>query len=72
MTSRLRGRDVLLPLLLFPVVMPILMAVVKAMGLVLEGDPMGQLGSWTLLLTVFDAVFLVLCPVLAPFVFEED
>jgi heme exporter protein B len=72
MTSRLRGRDVLLPLLLFPVVTPVLMAVVKAFGLVLQGDPMGQLRSWTLLLAVFDVVYLALCPVLAPFVFEED
>jgi heme exporter protein B len=72
MTSRLRSKDVLLPLLLFPLVVPVLMAIVKALGLVIAGDPMGQLGAWTSLLVAFDLIFGIVCAVLAPFVFEED
>lgn len=56
-TSGGEGRDVLLPLLLFPLVVPVLLAAVKALGLVLDGDPMGQLGSWTVLLICFDVVY---------------
>jgi heme exporter protein B len=71
MTSQLRSRDVLLPLLLFPLVVPVLMASCKAMALVLTGDPMGQLRSWTLLLVCFDLIYWSLGGVLFPFVVEE-
>ena len=59
MASRLRAREVLLPLLLFPMLIPLLVAAVEATGAVLAGDAMGDAGSWMRLLVVFDVVFLV-------------
>jgi heme exporter protein B len=56
MTSQARARQTLLPLLLFPLVVPVLLASVKATSLLLLGDPMGQLPSWVVLLACFDAV----------------
>ena len=70
MTSRLRSQDVMLPVLLFPLVVPVLLGSVKAMALVLMGDPMGQLGSWILLLVGFDVIYWCLCGVLFPFAIE--
>lgn len=70
-TSRGQGRDVLLPLLLFPLVVPVLLASVKALGLVLDGDPMGQLGSWTLLLVCFDVIYWSLGGLLFTHAIEE-
>ncbi|MEE2828309.1 MAG: heme exporter protein CcmB [Myxococcota bacterium] len=64
MTSRARGRDVMLPLLLFPLVVPVLVAAVKGTALVFAGDPMEQLGSWLKLLIVFDLVYWSLCGLL--------
>lgn len=55
--SQARARDVLLPLLLFPVLVPALMAAVKATNLVLQGDPMDQLGSWLGLLAGFNLIY---------------
>ncbi len=55
--AQARARDVLLPLLLFPVLIPALVGAVKATALVLEGDPMGQLGSWIVLLAAFDVMY---------------
>lgn len=52
-----RARDVLLPLLLFPLVVPALLASVKATSLVLQGDPMNQLDSWLALLVAFDVIY---------------
>lgn len=72
MTSRLRSQDVLLPLLLFPLVVPVLMGSVKAMGLVLEGDPMAQLPSWTTLLAAFVVIYWSLCGLLFPHAIEEN
>jgi heme exporter protein B len=56
-SSHARARDILLPLLLFPLIVPALLAAVKATALVLEGDPMGQLGSWLGLLAGFNVTF---------------
>jgi heme exporter protein B len=66
-----RARDVLLPLLLFPLLVPALMAAVKAMNLVLEGDPMLQFGSWVGLLGAFVLIYWGLGVVLFPRVIEE-
>ena len=71
MTSRLRSQDVLLPLLLFPLVVPVLLAGVKAMDLVLTGDPMRQLSSWVGLLVAFDVIYWSLCGLLFTYALEE-
>ena len=57
MTARIRGGQVLLPLLYFPLVVPAVLAAVKATGLALLGDPMAQTGSWVALLVCFALVF---------------
>ena len=64
MTSRARGRDVMLPLLLFPLVVPVLTAAVKGTALAFAGDPMNQMTSWLQLLIVFDLVYWSLCGLL--------
>jgi heme exporter protein B len=56
MTSQTRARQTLLPLLLFPLVVPVLLAAVKASSLLILGDPMGQLRPWLTLLLVFDLI----------------
>lgn len=64
MTSRAQGSDVLLPLLLFPLVVPVLLAATKGTSLALLGDPMDQGGSWGAILVCFDLVYWSLCPLL--------
>lgn len=66
-----RARDVLLPLLLFPLIVPALLAAVKATTLVLQGDPMGQLTSWLGLLTAFNLIYWGLGLALFPRVVED-
>lgn len=56
MTAQTRSRQTLLPLLLFPLVVPVLLAAVKATSLLVLGDPMGQLRPWAILLFLFDAI----------------
>jgi heme exporter protein B len=57
MASRLRAREVLLPLLLFPMLIPLLVGAVQATGGILNGDLMGQSGAWIRLLIVYDVIF---------------
>jgi len=64
MTVQVRSNQTLLPLLLFPLVVPVLVASVNATTLVLTGDPMGQLRDWTLLLLCFDLIYGSLCGLL--------
>jgi heme exporter protein B len=69
--SNARARDVLLPLLLFPLIIPALLAAAKATTLVLQGDPMNQLGSWYGLLFGFNLIYWGLGFVLFPRVIED-
>jgi heme exporter protein B len=71
MTSQARARQTLLPLLLFPLVVPVLLAAVKATSLLILGDPMEQVGSWSALLLCFDAIHWSLCGMLFGRVVEE-
>jgi heme exporter protein B len=71
MTSQARARQTLLPLLLFPLVVPVLLASVKATALLILGDPMGQLGSWVALLLVFDLLHWTLGGLLFERVIED-
>ena len=69
MAVNTRSREVMLPLLFLPSALPLIVAAVEATGLVLGGE--GGLLRWLTLLAVFDAVFLVVCPVAFTLVVEE-
>jgi len=58
MASRVRAREVLLPLLLFPMLIPILLGAVEATAAALGGNVMGGMGGWVRLLVVFDVIFM--------------
>ena len=71
MTSQVRGQDVLLPIVHYPLVIPILLSSVKAIDLALNGDPMGQMLSWGAFLLVFSVVYWSLGGILFRFAVEE-
>lgn len=71
LTVHLRAREVMLPLLLFPALVPVLLAAVNATTLVLLGDPLGRMGGWIRLLVAFDIIFFVVCTWIFPVVLEE-
>jgi heme exporter protein B len=71
MTHQARSRQTLLPLLLFPLVVPVLIAAVKATSLLMLGDPMGQVQAWVVLLVGFDAIHWSLCGLLFGRVVED-
>lgn len=71
LTVNLRAREVMLPLLLFPVMVPVVLGAVKATTLILNGDLMGELGAWIRILIVFDVIFVTVCTLTFGFVIEE-
>jgi heme exporter protein B len=71
MTSQARAKQTLLPLLLFPLVVPVLLSAVKATSLLILGDPMGQTKSWLALLICFDLIHWSACGLLFGRVVED-
>ena len=71
MTAQVRSKQTLLPLLLFPLIVPALLASVKATSLIVLGDPMNQSTAWIELLIAFDAIYWSLCGLLFGRVVED-
>jgi heme exporter protein B len=59
MASRSRAREVLLPLLLFPMLVPALLASMQATKALLGGDLMHEADAWVKLLIAYDIIFLI-------------
>jgi len=61
MLARARSRDVLLPILLYPVTIPVMIAGVRGTSAVLAADPQIEMARlWMMLLLSFDVVFVTL------------
>ncbi len=66
-----KAREMVLPILFLPVVVPIVISAVKASGLALSGASWGELSSWLQIIGAFDAIFLVVSFWVFAFVIEE-
>ncbi|MGH9378662.1 MAG: heme exporter protein CcmB, partial [Terriglobia bacterium] len=66
-----RMREVMLPVLQFPVIIPIFIGAIEATTSVLKGDSPAQFLSWVKLLITFSIIFLVLSFLLFEYVLEE-
>ena len=66
-----RSREIMLPVLFFPVLLPVIIAAVEASTRAVGGVTFIGLGRWLPLIVVFDALFLVICPWVFSFVVEE-
>jgi heme exporter protein B len=66
-----RMREVMLPVLQFPVVIPIFIAAIEATTSVLKADPAANFGGWVRLLVAFGIIFIVLSFLLFEYVMEE-
>ena len=71
MAIQTRTRDILLPILLFPLVIPVLIAAVKASGGILQGDTFQDIRNWVNLLVVYDVIFIAIAFMLFDYVVEE-
>ena len=66
-----RSREIMLPVLFFPVILPVLVAAVEASKLAIGGESLVGLGRWLPLIGAFDALFLVICPWAFSVIVEE-
>ena len=66
-----RAREILLPVLLLPVMVPVLVSAVRASANLLDGAPLAEQTSWLRLLAVFDIIFLAVAYMTFDYVLEE-
>ena len=59
MTAHVRAREVLFPVLLLPVEVPVLLGAVKATEAALAGEPLSAVAQWLQLLAAADVIYLV-------------
>lgn len=71
MSVQTRTRDVLLPILLFPLVIPVLVAAVKASSGFLLALDMGEILPWLNILIVYDVIFIAVAFMVFDYVVEE-
>lgn len=71
MAIHTRAREVLLPVLLFPVVIPVLLSAVKLTAAILDRLPFADVQNWFSLLVAFDLIFMALSFILFDYVLEE-
>jgi heme exporter protein B len=71
MAVQARTRDVLLPILLFPIVLPIVVAAVKASNVILQGVAMAEIWPWLNILIAYDVIFVAVAFMVFDYVVEE-
>lgn len=71
MAVQTRTRDVLLPILLFPIIIPVFIASVKASAGYLQGLNMVDIRPWLNLLIVYDVIFTAAAFMVFDFIVEE-
>ena len=59
MTAHVRARELLFPVLLLPVLVPVLLAIVKSTEALLAGESLGVISHWMKLLVAADVIYVV-------------
>jgi heme exporter protein B len=71
MAVNTRARELVLPILFFPIVSPVIIGAVNASALVLEGQSFAAINQWIGILVAFDAIFIVASYLIFSFIIEE-
>lgn len=66
-----RSREVMLPVLFFPIVLPVVIGAVQMTGMSLQGDSWSTMFRWLQLVIAFDVIFLVVSSLTFEYVLEE-
>jgi heme exporter protein B len=71
MAVQARTRDILLPILLFPIVLPVLLSAVKASANFLQGLELAESMNWINLLIAYDVIFIAVAFMVYDYIVEE-
>ncbi len=68
---RTKARELVLPILFLPIVVPVIIGAVKATGVALSGESWQSMAGWLQIIVAFDVIFLVVSIWIFNFVIEE-
>ena len=71
LASGTKARDIVLPIIFLPVVVPLVIAAVEATGVVLDGRSWSDMSTWLQVMVAFDIIFLVISTLVFEFAIEE-
>ncbi len=71
LTVNLRARESLLPVLIFPLVVPVVIGAVKATTLIVTNGSGEEIWGWLRLLVGFNVVYIAVCTLVFPFAVES-
>ncbi|SVD04577.1 uncharacterized protein METZ01_LOCUS357431 [marine metagenome] len=71
LSANLKTRDIMLPILLYPLMIPIVIGSVKMTGQVLAGKPLSDMMNWVSLTLCFDVIYIAVSIMTIDFVLEE-
>ena len=71
LSANLKTRDIMLPILLYPLIIPIIIGSVKMTGQVLAGEPLSSMMNWVSLTLCFDIIYIAISIMVIDFVLEE-
>ncbi len=71
LSANTRARDIMLPILFFPIVSPLIIAAVESTALAMDGRPWAEMVEWLGIMAAFDAIFLVVSTLVFEYVVEE-
>ncbi len=66
-----KAREMVLPILFLPIIVPVIISAVKASDLALSGESWAGISSWLQIIVAFDIIFLVVSVLIFAFVIEE-
>ena len=71
LSVNLKARDIMLPILLYPLIIPIIIGSVRMTGQVLAGEPLSSMMNWVSLTLCFDIIYIAISIMVIDFVLEE-
>ena len=71
LSANLKTRDIMLPILLYPLIVPIIIGSVRMTGQILLGEPLSGMMNWVSLTLCFDVIYIAVSIMIIDFVLEE-
>jgi heme exporter protein B len=71
LAMNIRARDIMLPILFLPLVVPVIIGAVETTTSVLAGSPWSDMLTWLEIMIAFDIIYLVVTTLMFEFVIEE-
>ena len=71
LSANLKTRDIMLPILLYPLIIPIIIGSVRMTGQLLAGEQLSSMMNWVSLTLCFDIIYIAISIMVIDFVLEE-